>query len=194
MYLLGSPEEYGADEGNPYHGGLPVFLALVLRNLKHDLVGLEREEDLEQHPCDDNHYEHVRNHTYSPLHEVHFISCLGKELDGGSVRRGSDRGSYTTEVRCYRYGQGETYAALVVLREHGKHRSKESEHHGCGSGVAHEHGEYRDDQKEAEEHHLGVGAERLEEEPRHGHVKTVLLRHDREDETSEEEHDHRIGE
>ena len=163
MELLRGPEKDRDDEGSPYELALPVLLLVVGRDLKHKLLGLEREEHQKENPREEDHDDHVRNHVDAPVTERDIDAGLLKVTLRGSIRRGSDRGSDTTKVGGDRNRESEADLSLVVARQLVEHRSEEGKHHGGGGGVAHEHREHGDDDEESQQHHLWLCSEYAEQ-------------------------------
>ncbi len=215
MKFLGHPQEHGHDES---HDDNPVVLVLVRLafNLQFNLIDLEREDKKEHAPRDEQHKQRERHHDGAPLRESDagdWLECRAESLVGGGelpvdglderrlveifqrnrVRRGSDRGSYASDVRRNRNRQCKANLAALV-RKRPEHRGKEREHHCGGGSVAHEHGEQPDYEQEAHEHHLGIGSERSHEDAGELRVKADLGRAESQGETAEEEHHCRLRE
>ena len=163
MELLRGPEKDRDDEGSPDELALPVLLLVVGRDLKHKLLGLEREEHQKENPREEDHDDHVRNHVDAPVSERDIDAGLLKVTFRCRVRRGSDRSSDTTEVGGDRNRESEADLSLVVARQLVEHRSEEGKHHGGGGGVAHEHREHGDDDEESQQHHLRLCSEYAEQ-------------------------------
>ena len=163
-------------------------------DLELDGLGLEREHEHKEHPCKKEHDDDIRDHAEHPVDECHLDACVLKGSQGDCVWRSSDRSTHTAEISGDRNRERKTHLTLLVLRESSEYRSKECKHHCSCSRVAHEHREDTDDEEESQKHHLRVLSERLEENLCEGHVKTNLRSRDSEHESTEEEHDHRVGE
>ena len=163
-------------------------------DLELDLVGLEGEEKLEQDPCDEDHHHHVRNHPGHPGGESDLVAGVLQGADCDGVGRGADRGADTSEVGGDGDGEREAYLSGLILGECLEHGSQERQHHGCGGGVAHEHGEHGDNDEEAEKHHLGLLAEQAEEALGDNGVHTVFGGYDCKHEAAHEQHDDGVGE
>ena len=113
--------------------------------------------------------------------------------EGNGVRRGSDRGSDTSDIGGNRDGESKSSHAFLFFRQCPEDRGQEGEHH-CGGGrVAHEHGEERNHAEESEKDELWLGSERLQEHLGQLHVQSDLGGCYRKDEASQEKHDGRIG-
>ena len=162
-------------------------------NLEFDFLGLEREKNQKEPPRDENHHNHERYHTKHPIHKSHTHTHIVQITKGDGVWRGSDRGSYSSDVCCHRNRKCKPDTALAVCRQGFQYRGEEGKHH-CSCGrVAHKHGEHCHHAEDAEHHSLRIGTERLEENLRELHIQAHLCRSYRKDEASEEEHYYRIG-
>ena len=142
--LVEHPQGNGDNERHGYNHGAPVVLQLTADGEVNGLL-CEGEELLEQHPADEEQDDGERHHESHPLAEAEVeVQTVGvvKIFKGDGVWRGSDGGSHTANVGCYRDGEREGYAALSVGRQRAEHRCEEREHHGCGGGVADEHREH----------------------------------------------------
>ena len=191
--LLGSPEKDGAEEGDPDDDGFPVGLAGARLDVKTEFLGLEREENHQDDPRDNDHHKDVRDHVRSPACESHVEACLAEELDCRGIWRSTDGCSDTSDVGCHRDRERETDLSLVIVRKTAKDRSEQGKHH-CGSGsVAHEHGEQGDDDQECQKNGPGF-LERFQEKTRKGDIQTIFGSHVGQYESTEEKHDDRIRE
>ena len=158
------------------------------------LLGLEREEEHEDHPGEEYHDYHIWNHMFHPHCKAYLIAGALEGAEGYGVRRGSDGSSHASEVGGDRYRQGERHTAGLIVGQRLEHGGQEGQHHGGGGRIAHEHREQADHQQEAEEHELGVLAKKAQKDLGQLGVHAVLGGDDSEHESSEEEHDHGIGE
>ena len=117
-----------------------------------------------------------------------------KIAQGYGIRRGAYRRADTSQIRCYRDGEGQTYAALPVRRQHPQHRSEESKHHRRSGSIAHEHGKSTYDEQESQKDELRLLSEWFQHGLRQLDIETDLGSRDSQDEAAQKEHDHRVGE
>ena len=189
------PQYDGKRKSNPNH----IFLERsCLHRSSFDLkfyrLCLERIKLHEKEPCNEEHDDHIRNHPEHPSCECDRITCLLKSTESYGIRRSTDRSTHTSDVCRDRDCKSKRDPSAAILRECRKDWSKEGEHHRCCRSVAHEHREDTDDKQDTEKDCLGICTERLEHHFCQLYVKTHLGSCERKDETSEEEHDDRVGE
>ena len=158
-------------------------LLLERENLEEDNPGNEEEED-----CERSHEGHPLSESDVHVHSHRVIEIF--QCD--SVRRGSDRGSDSSDVCRDRDCQRKGDLALSVCRQRLQHRGEECQHHCRGGCVAEEHREYGSNENESQEHESRLRSERLQEGLGQHKVQSALCGGDCKHESSDEKHDDRV--
>ena len=195
--LTGHPQDNAQNKGNVHDNGLGAGVELAgTFNVQDHLLHLDRVDLQEQEPSHNHQDNHIRDTEGHPLAKGHGVrnqvatgNGVVQGAEGDSVRRSADRGTHTTDVCTERNGESKGSLTAVVFVKELEHRGQDSEHHGGGGGVAHEHGEHGGDEHEAKEHELRVLAEGLQEHAGEVQVHLVLGGCSSEEEAAQEKHD-----
>ena len=195
--LTGHPQNNAHNKGNVDDDCLGARIELAgTFDIQDHLLHLDRVDLQEQEPSHNHQDNHVRDTEGHPLAEGHGVrnqvatgNGVVQGTKGDGVRRSTDRGTHTTDVGTERNGKSKGSLTAVIFVKELEHRGQNGEHHGGGSGVAHEHGEHGGDEHESEKHELRVLAEGLQEHTGEVQVHLVLRGSGSEEEAAQEEHD-----
>ena len=195
--LARHPQKHTHDKGNVNNDSLGARIELAgTFNIQDHLFHLDRVNLHEQEPSNYHQNNHVRNTEGHPLAEGHRVrdkvttgNGIVQGTKGDGVRRRTDRGTHTTDVGTERNSKGKSSLTAIVFVKELEHRGEDGKHHGCGSGIAHEHREHSRNEHEAEEHELRVLAEGLQEHAGQVQVHLVLGGGGSKEEPTQEEHD-----
>ena len=194
-HAVEQPEGYRDEEGDNDHISLETFLHTAL-DIQFDTFLGEGEHTEQNAPADEQQHDDQREHEHHPLTEAQSeVQALRvvEVFQGDSVRRRADRCTHTTEVGSHWDGHGQGDAALALGGQLTEHRGEEGQHHGSRRRVRHEHREQSRDEQEAQQHHLTLRTEGLQQHLGQLSIEPRLRGSDRQHETTDEQHDHRVG-
>ena len=173
-----------------------TFFHLSL-NLQQNSLLREGEYLFQDEPADEKQYSHQREHEQHPFAKAQSeVQAFGivQVFQRDGVRWCADRSADSAQVGSNRDAECHGYAAFSLGRELLKHRCQEREHHGCGSGVRHKHGEKTCNEYKAQQHILAFLSERFQQHLCQMSVETCLGSSDGQHESTDEKHDDRVGE